>query len=332
MAALSYSRYNHFMVLRYTLDNSLRDFDRLTGDYLVWHRSVLDVLCFPDQVSYDYKVPARPELFEPWASLISKNGYCKADDLERLKGIQNQIHKMAEVFVSQITNSRKPLDREQFKAFNVLYDEFIKLLHKIDKNSRIENAGIDVRTGLKTSRVMELDIDREIERLAREGVPFCVGMIRIDFYKEILDARGDTSVEGVEKIIAHLIMQCLRNYDDGYRSGDGEFLIILKQTDVHGGIAAIQRLNSLLEEQHVHIDVLGVKKPLSISACVAEPFPEDDVDKLLTFLRDDLKNAREGASTLMAFVESSPIERYVQSLEQDLRNANPAQSNNSSNV
>lgn len=310
------------MTLQYILDSRLQDYANLLGDYQGWYRSVLEILCYPETLSDDrFRMPVLPVAYMDWLQVLEGHDYVTNDEFNRMIGLQGQMLKMAEVLVSQVSSSRQKVSADQYKGFSVLYNEFAKLIQSVDRRVRIEAVGVDTLTGLRTQKAMIADIERELEKLERQGIPFTVAMVKIDFYRQLKQNEGEEGARHYQQAVAQTLLEALRSYDDGYRLHNGEFLLCMKQSDLHGGVAALQRLYTLLAEKGISIEVDGKIRALTLSSCIAEPIPEDNVDRLLEYLREDLKNAKEGTGSLLAYAEITPIERYYLSVEEDMKKA-----------
>jgi GGDEF domain-containing protein len=158
---------------------------------------------------------------------------------------------------------------------------------------------------------MMKDLEREMERRSRRGKPFSLALVRIDRYDEIREMQNVDEHARLLMTLANMIRKCLRSFDDAYRSGEGEFIMSLKHADISGGTAALNRLRRLLEEEKI---VIGVAFPLSLSGCVAEPMPGDDLSLLLGNMRHDLGRYGEHGGAALEYHEISPLQRFVEDI------------------
>lgn len=305
------------MTLTYTLDNSLNDFSDILSQYMDWYREVSKILCFPEDLS-DRQIPEIPKKFESWIKVLEEQDYIFKEDLARIKGLYGQLDKMSSAMIFQIRSTKKQISADQYQGIHVIFNEFMKIIQDVDRKSRIHNLGFDVLTGLRTVKAMHIDLQRELEKMERQGIPFSVAMVKIDSYADLVREEGDQTARIYQKLVAETILEAMRAYDDAYRLHNGEFLLCMKQSDLHGAVAALQRLYGLIAEKEIMITLKGESKKLTISSCIAEPLPEDNVDILLDYLRDDLKSVDEGSGALTAYAEISPVERYANAVIQDL--------------
>ncbi|MBN2331501.1 MAG: sensor domain-containing diguanylate cyclase [Deltaproteobacteria bacterium] len=121
-------------------------------------------------------------------------------------------------------------------------------------------ARLDPLTGILNRRAFIRRLDDEKIRFLRNNRPFCLVMADIDFFKEVNDTYGHSAGDHILVQLANLMTTTLRSQDSISRWGGEEFLFLLPETDLHGGIYAADKLRSLIEihdfsyEQH-HLSI-----------------------------------------------------------------------------
>lgn len=200
---------------------------------------------------------------------------------------------------------------KNFDLFANLYDEFVTSLRRMERDCAQADTGFDQITGLRNRMAMEHDLERELERRARRGRPFCLILARLDGYEAMRQELGE---EGLRKVViaaSDLIKKCIRSFDDAYRAGDAEFIMALKHASMSGGTAGIARLRRMLEEDPILIPVNNRLRPVTMSYCSAEPVPGDNVEELIRNMRSDLDRFESGGDTLLEYFEQSPLQRFL---------------------
>ncbi|HOO50321.1 MAG TPA: hypothetical protein PLK94_03420 [Alphaproteobacteria bacterium] len=219
--------------------------------------------------------------------------------LERLKANQTNLHQLATKLIS--VDGIPPL--EDFDNFWQTYEGFSTQLKRLDRNAVLADFGFDMSTGLRSDAVMVPELEKELERRSRRGQPFSVAVLRID----------DTNLRSDEKTIAAVtkaVMKTIRSFDDAYSPGNGEFVISLKHSDANGGLRFVTRFNQALKE--------GDYYDFTVSSCVAEPLPGDEIPVLLANVRADLDHICElGSGGAGQYEEVSPLNRFLQTLQLD---------------
>lgn len=215
----------------------------------------------------------------------------------RVLDSQSILHQMA----SDILDAEEQPVRATVETFLVAYESFQNSLRRLEQDSLLADFGIDALTGLRSKSVMIPDLERELERRARRGQPFCFVVSRID---------GETAQKDPEKIkkAAKCIEKTIRSFDDAYVTADGEFLSSLKHSDNNGGLKFVVRLNEILKNEE------GVT--FTMSSCVAEPLPGDNISQLIINVRKDLDDiSSTSRSALGQYEDISPLSRYIQSIK-----------------
>ncbi len=266
----------------------------LLGDFSSWLGQVLRMAIYGDAASKKTP-PAAPPIQKALSKIFVKGvNSIPAQILDSEKYLLEQVQNL-------LTSENVPT-QDMFQNFWQAYEGLMGLLHRLEKDSLLGDLGIDPITGLRSSKVMKKDLERELERRSRRGQPFCIAMTCID---------GSDNCKDNEKVklAAKNVQKTIRSFDDAYVMGAGEFLISLKHTDVNGAMRFSSRLTEALK--------LDVDVKFTMSCCVAEPMPGDSIDDLLANTRKDLEHiAGLGAGASGQYEDISPLGRYVMSLKE----------------
>ncbi len=107
-------------------------------------------------------------------------------------------------------------------------------------------ATTDTLTGLFNRRKMRESIDNEVIRYQRDKKPFLIVITDIDHFKQFNDNYGHDCGDYVLQQVSLLMKDSLRKQDVVARWGGEEFLIMLPETEMEGGIQAIEKLRETL--------------------------------------------------------------------------------------
>ncbi len=119
-------------------------------------------------------------------------------------------------------------------AVNLLL--FALLLRQIRRLRQLEYWSIrDSLTGLFNRHFMEIALDRELRRAARQGTSLAVFMIDVDHFKTLNDNYGHEAGDIVLREMAAVFTGAIRREDIVCRYGGEEFLVILP--DIQPGVA-----------------------------------------------------------------------------------------------
>ena len=104
----------------------------------------------------------------------------------------------------------------------------------------------DTLTGLSNHRHMLHLLDVEILRHARQGRQFSIALLDLDHFQQINQALGRLRADEVLRQLAHQSTAHLRDTDVVARWGGEEFLLLMPETDLAGGVRSLERLKEKL--------------------------------------------------------------------------------------
>ena len=124
-----------------------------------------------------------------------------------------------------------------------------------------ELALTDGLTGLGNRAAFDQDLEREIARVARHGVPLAVAVIDLDGLKALNDEHGHGFGDEALRRIGRAIRACARQEDRGYRIGGDEFVMLFSDTADIDADVLMQRLRD------------AGAPPLSVGVAASPPHP-----------------------------------------------------------
>lgn len=119
--------------------------------------------------------------------------------------------------------------------------ELLNLSRRLDELSRR-----DELTGLANRRDMLERIQREIDRNARNNLPFSILMADIDHFKKINDTYGHECGDNMLRLVARTLTANVQKRDLVSRWGGEEMLILLPETDLAKAHGIAKRLQTVV--------------------------------------------------------------------------------------
>ena len=175
--------------------------------------------------------PAHAEnpLREPLARLLEENEG-QRQRLERLVRISDRYHLLSR---SSRETLAQQYDRQLHRIEKLvrISDRYQQSLREISETLK-EASLRDPLTGLGNRRFLMERLSEETERTARNGLPYAIGILDVDFFKSVNDRFGHDIGDRVLIEVAGAIREALREYDVCGRWGGEEFLFILPETSV----------------------------------------------------------------------------------------------------
>lgn len=152
--------------------------------------------------------------------------------------------------------------------------ELSKLHQELDRVSA--QALHDHLTGALNRKGLDEALNRELSGLRRKGNPLCVALLDIDNFKKLNDSKGHATGDVALAHLAQVARECLRPQDTLARYGGEEFVLLLPDTPLEQGIAAMTRLQRELTKRFF---LAGSEKLLiTFSAGVAQVAPDEAGD------------------------------------------------------
>lgn len=261
----------------------------------LWFSSVATAVAYPNNASETLN---RPTGFDSWHAQAVEEEGANITVLRDISDSHQQMIMEGTAILEGLSMEQKPSE-EAFKSFVDCFHLYSKRMRQYELGSALEGGGLDPETGLRLIKMLSDDMKRELERLERQGTQFCLAMTRIDEFEE----RG-ANPDFVALVTSH-IKQTMRPFDDAYYAGDGYFVLSLKQTDLIGAEAGINRLS---------MNVRKDNDSITLTTCLVEPSVGDEADDLMKKMRQDLDDNKEARNVVLRFIEVSDIERYVSTL------------------
>lgn len=288
------------MAIDYKTPVNFDQIGSIIEDYTAWFIRINAALLYPKEEKPD--ILDVPSSFANWVEDDAVKNSLNAALLQNIEQLHGEMLTVAARIFQHIQSKTKPVHSD-YVEFKNLYEGFLGRLRRLEKDNAQEGSGVDDITGLRHFSAIKNDTKKELERVARQGNPFSLVMARIDRFA------GQPDQDKAVGMSVATIRECMRPFDDAYYIGNGLFLISLKQADIIGAEAAVGRLQQSLSQDE---DNTG---KMTMSYCMIEPTPGDEVETVLQNMQQDLSDHINDEDAVLKFIEISPLERFVQSQE-----------------
>jgi diguanylate cyclase (GGDEF)-like protein len=165
-------------------------------------------------------------------------------------------------------------------------------------------------------------LETEIERANRYSRPLSIALIDIDHFKQVNDSHGHAVGDEVLRHIANLLRTNVRAVDNLGRYGGEEFLLVMPETDVDGGLASAENLRRVVGRTELTLPDTHVRVAISVGVTGGTGAGQLEIDRLLREADSALYAAKAvGRDQVQAFRladDNSSISRAT--IDADARN------------
>jgi diguanylate cyclase (GGDEF)-like protein len=138
-------------------------------------------------------------------------------------------------------------------------------LRNAEAYQQIQDAALrDPLTGALNRRALDGPLMRELRAGLRYGMPACLLLLDLDYFKAVNDLLGHVAGDDVLKRVAALIQETVREVDSVGRYGGEEFAVVLPHTDLNQAQALAERLRSIIERHAFELEDGQVRTTASI--------------------------------------------------------------------
>ncbi|MDB5602235.1 MAG: hypothetical protein JWN71_4279 [Xanthobacteraceae bacterium] len=171
----------------------------------------------------------------------------------------------------------KPLDADELKMRLFVASRVTSLHRRLFQQSAelgelnrqlFEQSRVDPLTKLGNRLRLREDLEVIRARAERSGHAYCAVMCDIDCFKAYNDNNGHLAGDEVLRAVAQTMMSTCRGTDRAYRYGGEEFLLLLSEHSLDGGLTGAERLRRAIEELAIPHESSPAKR-VTISAGVA---------------------------------------------------------------
>ena len=202
----------------------------------------------------------------------------------------------------------RPVDRNELLARVRSQVRRKRLQDRLHENYRrsLSLALTDELTGLYNRRYVVAHLEELLARMGIDGGEMALMMFDVDHFKAVNDQLGHAAGDDALRQMADRALRGVRSIDLVARLGGEEFVVVMPETDLHGGMMVAERLRQAMAGEPFLFQAIGERRPITISAGVSIAAPGDTVDSLLQRADDALYEAKNGGRNRVV-AEKAPL-------------------------
>jgi diguanylate cyclase (GGDEF)-like protein len=223
-------------------------------------------------------------LLKPWRT---------QDVLQILRNAADKfsLERKREELLEQLQDLNRELERRvadrtrELEEANQLLEQRARELERL--------ALTDPLTGLFNRRAVDELARFELKRHARYPSPLAIGYVDVDHFKRINTEYLLTGGDEVLKVLARLLIGCVREVDTVARVGGEEFLILARETGADGAAVLAERIRSAVQNTTIRYQGHAIQITVSVGFAVAEVGMPAEYGQMLDLAAAALGSAKD---------------------------------------
>lgn len=169
---------------------------------------------------------------------------------------------------------------------------FIVQARRVERAFAAASSDLDTLTGIQNRHAMRRALERRVQRIERTGTCSTIALIDLDHFKKVNDTYGHNAGDHVLRIAATRLLDGIRSYDQLFRYGGEEFLVLLDDADPETTLTILERLRKNLAETKIEVDD-GTEITVTASFGSAELCKGETIEKTIERADEALYRAKE---------------------------------------
>jgi two-component system, cell cycle response regulator len=188
----------------------------------------------------------------------------------------------------------RPVDRNELLARVRTQIRRKRLQERLRDNYRksLSLALTDELTGLYNRRYVFAHLQELLARMPAGGIETAVLLFDIDHFKQVNDAHGHPAGDQVLRELAARALRHVRSVDLIGRLGGEEFIVVMPETNLAGGIVVADRLRAAIAHEPFSLRDASKALPITISVGVATAGRAEELEHVLKRADDALYEAK----------------------------------------
>ena len=169
---------------------------------------------------------------------------------------------------------------------------FISQARRLERAFAAASSDLDTLTGIQNRLAMRRALERRHDRMERTDARATIALADLDHFKIVNDTYGHHAGDPVLSVAAARMLDGIRSYDQLFRYGGEEFLVLLDDAEPETTRVILERLRMSLEEAPIKLND-GIEITLTASFGAAEINKNETIEKTIERADAALYRAKE---------------------------------------
>lgn len=251
-----------------------------------WHAPILQNLA--DAPQKQAESLRHLDAFDAWFQAHAEHSLVNQPSMQRLRetlsSIRHRAARLSDPGIRRIPG--------EYEALGADVRSFVSQTRRLGRAFSTASSELDNLTGIQNRTAMHRALETEQARHQRTGAPVSVALVDLDHFKAVNDTYGHSAGDQVLRAAAGRLAGAIRTYDQVFRYGGEEFLVLLPNTELETARTAMDRLRTALSDAPIHVDD---NTDISVTASfgVAQLTDEEAIEDVLERADAALYRAKE---------------------------------------
>ena len=141
-----------------------------------------------------------------------------------------------------------------YEVFMTVAHEFRTAVQSLQFDMFSQVCAVDHLTGVWNRYALSHKLSQEFERVQRTSLPCAIAILDFDHFKRINDSHGHLVGDQVLKSVVEYFLSQLRQYDNIFRYGGEEFVLMFPDTSLKDAETLLQRISMGLKSSPVVLE------------------------------------------------------------------------------
>jgi diguanylate cyclase len=214
--------------------------------------------------------------FGAWLDVYGNEQIRQLKDFAKIAADHKKLHILARnLLIRSMQNEQ--IEVKKYESLYRIEKRLIHRLHDFVEMLREKVSNIDSLTGVYNRKEMDTRLVQQQDLVNRNVYSVSIALMDIDNFKMLNDLYGHLVGDKVLQAIGAYLQQALRSYDNVFRFGGDEFLIVMPDTDLHQAHEILFRIHSSMSQLGVTDERLN-NITVTTSFGISQMLPGHDIN------------------------------------------------------
>lgn len=226
--------------------------------------------------------------FQAWFKANNDDAVINQPTVQSLFDLSVSIEEQA----SALSASGNHTTNQDYRALLKNVQTFITQARRLERAFAAASSDLDTLTGIQNRLAMRRALERRHDRMRRTDARATIALADLDHFKMVNDTYGHNAGDHVLSVVAERLLDGIRSYDQLFRYGGEEFLILLDDAEPETTFMILERLRMSLEKAPITLSD-GIQIVVTASFGAAEINKDETIENTIERADAALYRAKE---------------------------------------